>query len=194
MTDDVVAAVRAHLTAQFGGLEPAAASVTFLGLEPIDILRFPYDGTVVRYASLGCSRHPMGDPGDMIADNTHGPRAELVLTLRSDVGADSGIHRTLAVLAAAPAVEGIVLLPDALIDLGEPLWRNSSFTAVLLDHAAIDELPLPEPAEPVKFHQVTPLTQTEAAWVRLRGAAALREAWAEAAIDTADPNRLAATL
>ncbi len=46
------------------------------------------------------------------------PRAELVLTLRGGTGVASGVARTLAVLAAAPSVEGVVLLEDALLDLG----------------------------------------------------------------------------
>jgi len=169
--------------------------VTFLGVEPVDVLRYPgEDGSPVRYATLGCSRHPMGDPSDMIADPTRGPRAELVLTLTGGAGVASGVHKTLAVLAAAPSVEGVVLRPDGLVDLGEPLWKGAPFTAVLLGESEIPELALPEPLDPVQFLEVAPLTGTEAAWVRLRGAAALREAWDEAGIDVRDPRRAAATL
>ncbi|BDH56321.1 hypothetical protein MTP03_12600 [Tsukamurella sp. PLM1] len=46
--------------------------------------------------------------------------------------------------------------------------------------------------EPVRFLRADPITANEAAWVRLKGAAALREAWAEADIDPADPGRPAA--
>jgi hypothetical protein len=46
----------------------------------------------------------------------------------------------------------------------------------------------------VQFLAAVPLTGTEAAWVRLRGAEALREAWTEAGIDVRDPNRGAASL
>ncbi|WP_031939924.1 suppressor of fused domain protein [Prescottella defluvii] len=195
MTDSVVSAVRAHLDRSIGGPEPTAASVTFLGVEPVDILRYPGDGdTPVRYVSLGCSRHPMGDPSAMIADPTRGPRAELILSLVGGAGVASGVHRTMAVLAAAPSVEGVVLEADGLIDLGEPLWKGAPFTAVLLGPSEIPDLVLPEPLDPVRFLAVVPLTGTEAAWVRLRGAAALREAWAEAGIDVRDPDRGAATL
>ncbi|WP_235916291.1 suppressor of fused domain protein [Antrihabitans cavernicola] len=187
MSEDVVSAVRAHLIAQIGGSEPSSASVTFLGLEPLDVLLFRDDP--VRYVTLGCSRHPMGDPGDMVADPNRGPRAELVLTLDGGTGIASGVHRSLAVLAAAPAVEGVVLVADALLDLGEPLWKDAPFTAVLLGHSGIPDLVVPEPADPVQFLEVVPVTGTEAAWVRLRGAPALREAWAEAGIDIRDPNR-----
>ncbi|MCJ0904699.1 suppressor of fused domain protein [Rhodococcus sp. ARC_M6] len=194
MSASVVSAVRAHLVSSIEGPEPAAASVTFLGVEPLDVLRFESPDGLVRYASVGCSRHPMGDPGDLVADPTRGPRAELVLTLRGGTGIASGVARTLAVLAAAPSVEGVVLLEDALLDLGEPLWKDTAFTAVLLGDSGIEALELPEPMDPVRFLAVVPITGTEAAWVRLRGADALREAWAEAGIDIRDPHRAAASL
>ena len=179
---------------EIGDDNPSSASVTFLGLESLDVLRFAADSEVVRYVSLGCSRHPMADPNDMVADPSRGPRAELVLTLRGGAGVASGVHKSLAVLAASPAVEGVVLVEDALLDLGEPLWTNAPFTAVLLGPSDIADLPLPEPYDPVHFFAAVPLTGTEAAWVRLRGADALREAWAEAGIDVRDPNRSAASL
>ena len=194
VSDSVIAAVRAHLTTETGDAEPSSASVTFLGLEPLDVLRFGADSDVVRYVSLGCSRHPMADPNELVADPSRGPRAELVLTLRGGAGVASGVHKSLAVLAASPAVEGVVLVEDALLDLGEPLWTNAPFTAVLLGDSDIATLTLPEPYDPVRFLAAVPLTGTEAAWVRLRGAAALREAWAEAGIDVRDPNRSAASL
>ncbi|WP_425569821.1 suppressor of fused domain protein [Rhodococcus olei] len=182
--------VRAHLVEHIGGPQPSAASVTFLGLEPLEVLRFEAgrDG-LVRYVTLGCSRRPMGDPSDLVADPVRGPRAELVLTVRGGLGVASGVHKSLAVLAAAPAVEGVVLAADGLLDLGEPLWVGAPFTAILMGDSGIDDLLLPEPAEPVKFLAAVPITGTEAAWVRLRGAAALREAWTEAGIDVRDPRR-----
>ncbi|MFD4179556.1 suppressor of fused domain protein [Rhodococcus sp. NPDC058514] len=195
MSDSVIESVRAHLTERIGGPPPSAASVTFLGLEPLEVLRFPADADdLVRYVSLGCSRHPMGDPGEAIADPVRGPRAELMLTLRGGVGVASGVHKTLAILAAAPAVEGVVLTVDGLLDVGEPLWKGAPFTAMLLGEGDVEDLELPEPADPVRFLAAVPITGTEAAWVRLRGAAALREAWAEAGIDVRDPERGAAAL
>jgi hypothetical protein len=194
VSESVITAVRAHLVTEIGDDNPSSASVTFLGLESLDVLRFGADSEVVRYVSLGCSRHPMADPNDMVADPSRGPRAELVLTLRGGAGVASGVHKSLAVLAASPAVEGVVLMEDALLDLGEPLWTNAPFTAVLLGPSDIADLPLPEPFDPVHFFAAVPLTGTEAAWVRLRGADALREAWKEAGIDVRDPNRSAASL
>ncbi|MFC4375403.1 suppressor of fused domain protein [Nocardia halotolerans] len=170
-----------------------AASVTFLGLEPIEILRIPGAGEV-HYATLGGSRHPMGDPADLLADPLRGPRAELVLTLLASGGPQVGVGRSLGVLAASPAVEGVVLQADALLDLSEPLWRNAKFTAVLLGESELPEVALPDPADPVRYLSVTPVTATEAAWVRLRGAQALRDAWAEAGIDVRDPERSAVNL
>lgn len=190
MIDDVLPSVRAHLVERIGGPQPSAASVTFLGLEPLEVLRFEADADdLVRYVTLGCSRHPMGDPSDLVADPVRGPRAELVLTLHGGLGAASGVHKSLAILAAAPAVEGVVLAADGLLDLGEPLWVGAPFSAILLGDSGIDDLVLPEPADPVRFLGAVPITGTEAAWVRLRGAAALREAWVEAGIDVRDPGR-----
>ncbi|WP_083889614.1 suppressor of fused domain protein [Nocardia pneumoniae] len=189
--ETVRTAVLGHFGVDAAGVD--AASVTFLGLEPIEILRI-VDGDLVHYATLGGSRHPMGDPAALHADPVRGPRAELVLTLRSGVGASSGLAKSLGVLAAAPAVEGVVLQADALMDLGEPMWRDAPFTAVLLGDSEIPDVVLPEPAEPVRYFAVTPVTATEAAWVRVRGAQALRDAWQEAGIDVRDPGRGAASL
>ena len=56
---DVLAEVRAQVSAHFtrSGIvaDPDVASVTFLGAERIDVLRFgPDAGGVVHYVSLGC--------------------------------------------------------------------------------------------------------------------------------------------
>ncbi|GBE64304.1 hypothetical protein MFM001_07660 [Mycobacterium sp. MFM001] len=207
--------VRAHVCAHFGDADPDVASVTFLGAEPIEVLRFRPDGDgVVHYVSLGCSRHPMVDPTAMVADPLQGPRAEVVLRLRDPrgdrkrgeagrrgspplAGPITGLARSLAVVAATPAVEGVVLVPDALIDLGSPLWTRPSgrapFTAVLLGRSDIAELPLDPPREPVSFLSATPITATEAAWVRLKGAEAMREAWRADGVDVLDPNRRASS-
>ncbi|QIS15348.1 suppressor of fused domain protein [Nocardia arthritidis] len=192
---EVVQTVRTEVLDHFGmaGAGVDSASVTFLGLEPIEILRIPGD-ELVHYVTLGGSRHPMGDPAAVLADPVRGPRAELVLTLRSGVGAQSGLARSLGVLAATPAVEGVVLQADALLDLGEPIWHDAPFTAVLLGDSDIPDVVLPEPADPVRYFAVTPVTATEAAWVRVRGAQALRDAWTEAGIDVRDPRRGAAAL
>ena len=186
--------VRAHVRDHFAGLEPDSASVTFLGTEPIEVLRFRETDGVVHYVSLGCSRHPMTDPTQILSDPQLGPRAEVVLSLR-DPGPATGIARTLAVLAASSAVDGLVLTVDALVDLGSPLWASRSrvpFTGVLLGHSDIPDLALQAPRDPVQFLSATPVTATEAAWVRLKGAGAMRQAWQNDGVDVLNPNRPAA--
>ena len=183
----VLDAVRDHLIEHFGPT-PQEASVTFLGASPIRILRFvDIESGMVRYASLGCSADPMGDPSALVPDPT-APRAEICLVLRGGV---DGLVRALAVLAAAPAVEGLILAEGALIDLGEPLWPGSAFTAVVLRAPEIPDVELPGEAAPVQVFRAVPVTHTEAAWVRMKGATELEEAWAEAGIDVTDAGRSA---
>ena len=189
---DVLDDVRAHLRTHFAqeGItdEPDAASVTFLGTESIDILRFgPGGADVVHYVSLGCSRYPMTDPTDVAADPVRGPRAEVMVALRGS--SPAGLARSVAVLAAAPVVEGLVLTPDALVDLGTPLWGGAPFTAFLLGRSEIDDVALPAPYDRVAVLSAVPITPTEAAWVRLKGAEAMREAWRTDGVDVLDPKR-----
>ncbi|GAB2638986.1 suppressor of fused domain protein [Gordonia jinhuaensis] len=199
MSGDVTDLVEAHLREHLSG-EPQRASVTFLGVEPIDVLLFAEPvgaGVQATYASVGCSRHPMSDPLDIHADPEAGPRAEVLIRLTVS-GPMRGLHRSLATIAAAPSVEGLVLGADALIDLGEPLWDGSVFTAVVLadlegPDLELPDLDLPGRAEPVHFLRAIPITANEAAWVRLKGVDALRVAWAEAGIDINDPQRAAGT-
>jgi Suppressor of fused protein (SUFU) len=194
---EVLGQVRAHLRNHFGGAEPDAATVTFLGTDPIEVLRFgPSVDGVTHYVSLGCSRHPMSDPTDALADPLRGPRAEVVVGLRNTTQT-SGLARSIAVLAATPAVEGVVLTADALIDFGTALWvqrsRPAPFTAVLLGVSEIDDLPLEPPRDPVRFLAAVPITANEAAWVRLKGADALRDTWRQDRVDVLDPLRPAAS-
>jgi hypothetical protein len=186
--------VRAHLDSHFGDTNPDVAGVTFVGAEPMNVLRYHAD-PVTTYVSLGCSRHPMLDPTAMVTDPELGPRAEVVLRLRHTEGI-TGLARSLAIVASSPAVEGVVLTTDALVDLGGPLWTQPSarvpFTAVLLGDSDIAELSLDPPRDPVRFLSATPITATEAAWVRLKGAEAMREAWRSDGVDVLDPNRPAA--
>jgi|SRR5208283_665574 len=183
--------LRSHLP----DAQPDSASVTFLGTEPIEVLRFRGTGGLVHYVSLGCSRYPMTDPTQILAGPLCGPRAEIVLRLR-DPGPATGIARSVAILAATPAVDGLVLAADALIDLGSPLWASppgpAPFTAVLLGRTDIPDLPLEPPREPVQFLSATPITATEAAWVRLKGAEAMRQAWQNDGVEVMNPNRSAA--
>ncbi|WP_029108089.1 suppressor of fused domain protein [Mycobacterium sp. URHD0025] len=191
---DVLAAVRAHVGEHFGAAgitaEPVSASVTFLGTERIDVLRFG-GPDLYHYVTLGCSRHPMFDPTELVSDPIHGPRAEVVLSLRGPT--PNGLARSLAVLAAAPAVEGLVLEADALVDLETQLFDSAPFSAFLLGPSDIGEVTLPDPLSAVTVLSATPITATEAAWVRLKGADAMREAWQTDGVDVLDPTRRAAS-
>lgn len=152
--DDVLVAVEAHLLTALGG-DSGRASVTFLGVQRMDVLRFGPrpDGSVV-YATLGASRAPMTDPVEMIADPVAGPRAELVLRL--DEPRDS-VLRALAVLAATPSVEGLVLRPGGSVRLGEPLWEGAAAAAVRIEEPSlVPDLDLGEGRDPVRFLTVVP--------------------------------------
>lgn len=186
-----IGAVEAQLLASFGECS-GRASVTFLGTEQIDILRFgPDRGDLVRYATLGMSRTPMSDPLASVVDSASAPRAELFLTIRR--GRD--VVRSLAVLAAAPAVEGLVVVAGASLDLGTPLWPGSRFTGVLVGapDGLVADLPC-ERAAPVRFFPLLPMTATEAAWKRVHGAAALEQRWLASGVDVRDPDRPAVDL
>ena len=182
----VLLQVEAHLLAVLGQ-DSGRAGVSFLGAERIDVLRFgPDPDGLVRYLTLGMSRAPMGDPGAavVLAD---GPRAELLLSVRD---LHDTVLRRLAVLAASPAVEGVVLTPGAGLDLGEPLWDGAPFTAVLVGEpgAVVPDVALAD-HEPVRFLPLLPMTPHEAAWKRVHGAAALHSRWLEQGTDLRDPRR-----
>jgi hypothetical protein len=184
--DLLLVEVEAHLVSVLGQ-DSGRAGVSFLGAERIDVLRFgPDPDGLVRYATLGMSRAPMGDPGEMLVVQD-GPRAELVLSV---TGLHDTVLRRLAVLGASPAVEGVVLGPGAGLDLGEPLWDGSRFTAVLVGEPGglVPDLEL-DGAQPVRFLPLLPMTPNEAAWKRVHGAQALEQRWLESAIDLRDPDR-----
>ncbi len=189
--DEVLSAVEARLITTLG--EPdARAAVTFLGTDRIEVLRF-LGGDVggeglVRYATLGMSAAPMGDPTSAVADPVRGPRAELLLTVR---GGRDEVLRPLATLAASPQVEGLVVAPGASLDLGGPLWEGAPFTAFLVAEPGglVEDLELPEPADPVRFLPLLPMTPNEAAHKRVHGAAELQERWLRHGTDLRDPER-----
>ena len=196
--DEVLGAVEARLISTFG--EPdARAAVTFLGTDRIEVLRFLGGGSsgsgggadgagLVRYATLGMSAAPMGDPTSVVADPVRGPRAELLLTVR---GGRDEVLRPLATLAASPQVEGLVVAPGASLDLGGPLWPGAPFTAFLVAEPGglVEDLELPDPAEPVRFLPLLPMTPNEAAHKRVHGAAELQERWLRHGTDLRDPGR-----
>ncbi|MGW7104057.1 suppressor of fused domain protein [Streptomyces sp. NPDC054838] len=191
---EILALVEARLRTAFG--EPdARAAVTFLGTDRIEVLRFA-EGDLVRYATLGMSAHPMTDPTAVVADPLRGPRAELVLTVRAGPAPTDKVLRPLAVLAASPMVEGLVVAPGASLDVGEPLWEGAPFSSVLVAEPGglVEDLDLDEPLEPVRFLPLLPMTANEAAWKRVHGAAALQERWLARGTDLRDPLRTAVAL
>jgi hypothetical protein len=185
--DEVLVAVEARLISTFG--EPdARAAVTFIGADRIEVLRFRAEEGLVRYATLGMSGSPMADPTVVVADPVRGPRAELLLTVR---GGRDEVLRPLATLAASPQVEGLVVAPGASLDLGGPVWGGAPFTGFLVAEPGglVEDLALPEPADPVRFLPLLPMTPNEAAHKRVHGAAELRERWLRHGTDLRDPNR-----
>ncbi|MFE9928981.1 suppressor of fused domain protein [Streptomyces sp. NPDC005533] len=191
---EILALVEARLRTAFG--EPdARAAVTFLGTDRIEVLRFA-EGDLVRYATLGMSAHPMTDPTAVVADPVRGPRAELVLTVRGGLAPTDKLLRPLAVLAASPQVEGLVVAPGASLDVGDPLWDGAPFSSVLVAEPGglVEDLELDEPMDPVQFLPLLPMTANEAAWKRVHGAAALQERWLARGTDLRDPLRTAVAL
>jgi hypothetical protein len=172
----VEAAYRQHFE-----VAPARASVSFLGLDPIEILRYP-EGHLDHYLSLGMSRHPMSDPDEAMIATESAPRAELLL---SAAGRPEPLWRNVAVLAAAPAVEGVVYQVGNTVDLGEPLCPGSRCTGGVLAIAALQPITVPELAA-VHVLQVLPATQTELAWARVHGSEQLQQRWLTAGTDLTD--------
>ncbi|WP_329349517.1 suppressor of fused domain protein [Streptomyces sp. NBC_01261] len=190
---DVLALVEARLRTALGDPD-ARAAVTFLGTDRVEVLRFQddsQDGPVVRYATLGMSAQPMSDPTAMLADPVAGPRAELVLSVRGGLADTDKVLRPLAVLAASPQVEGVVVAPGASLDVGEPLWPGAPFTSVLVAEPGglVEDLELDAPLDPVCFLPLLPMTPNEAAWKRVHGAPALQERWLTNGTDLRDPSR-----
>ena len=179
-------AVDAALTAHFAH-RPLRASVSFVGVDPIEVLRFePIPGERA-YVSLGMSRRPMtGADADIM--NADGPRAELMLHLRDEQDAFAEVWRQVAVLAAAPAVEGVVYRAGMTVDLGRPLATGSGCTG-----AVVVESPLAA-IEAVEVLQLVPATQNELAWCRVHGSAELQQRWNDQETDVLDLGRRAVEL
>ena len=196
---DVLRLVEARLRDVLG--EPdARAALTFLGTDRIEVLRFlgsDGDGNdVVRYVTLGMSAAPMTDPTAPVADPHRGPRAELVLSVRAGLADTDKVLRPLAVLAASPQVEGVVVAPGASLDVGEPLWPGAPFTSVLVTRSGglVEDVELDPPMDPVRFLPLLPMTPNEAAWKRVHGAEALEERWLARGTDLRDPRRASVSL
>ncbi len=163
---------------------PTRASVTFVGVEPIEVLRFA-EADRFHFVTLGLARHPMGDE----SATGVGPRAELCVETWTDAG---DLWRRLAVLAAAPVVEGVVYTDGMIVDLGEPRDVTSRCTGGLIvtsELGAVDSS-----WGDVQILRLIPATSTELVYARVRGVAALRARWAAAGTDLLDLARAAVDL
>lgn len=180
------AALRGHF-----GQEPGRASVSYVGVEPVEVLRFELEPGQLVYASLGMARAPMTG-ADQAVQHADGPRAELLLRLHDPVGSFADAWRAVALLAAAPAVEGVVYGDGLTVDLGQPLGGRSRCTGGVV--AGSDLPDIDTPAGPVAVLRLLPATAAELAWARVHGSAALRARWDEHAIDLLDLGRTAVPL
>ena len=158
---DVLALVEARLRTALG--EPdARAAVTFLGTDRIEVLRFRTGGhrpRALRHARyVRRSRWPTRRPS--LADPLQGPRAELVLSVRAGRADTDKVLRPLAVLAASPQVEGVVVAPGASLDVGNRCGPGRPFTSVLVAEPGglVEDLELDEPLDPVRFLPLLPMT------------------------------------
>jgi hypothetical protein len=190
MLPDPLAGVEAALCDHFAQ-QPVRASVSFVGVQPIEVLRFePVPGERA-YVSLGMSRTRMTAASAGVVDTT-GPRAELLLHLRDEIDAHVDVWRQFAVLAAAPSVEGVVYAAGVTVDLGQPLAPGSGCTGALVVPSPLGAVATA--AGQVDVLQVLPATPNELAWCRVRGGAALRERWAHQGVDLLDLLRPSADL
>ena len=189
MTGDL-AAVETACTEHFGH-GPVRASISFLGVEPVEVLRYEPMPDELMYVTLGMSRRPM-TPATAAVVSAEGPRAELSMHVHRAGGQFDDVWRQLAVLAAAPAVEGVVYGPGMTVDLGAPLAAGSRCTGGLLEESGIPAVR--GDAGVTDILSVIPATATELAWCRVHGAASLRELWRSQGTDLLDLGRSAARL
>jgi hypothetical protein len=158
---------------------PTRASTSFLGVEPIEVLRFVVSD-ISSYVTLGMSRRPMTSSTAEIV-SADGPRAELMMQSWGDGG---DVWRRLTVLAAAPAVEGIVYNDGMTVDLGVALTAESICTGGVIVASAVPAIETPMGA--VQVLRVMPATSSELAWSRVHGSAALRARWERLGTDLLD--------
>jgi hypothetical protein len=167
---------------------PARASVSFLGVDAIEILRFDGAPGEQIYVSLGMSSSAM-TAADADLLSTAGPRAELLLHVRDELGRFGDVWRKLAVLAASPAVEGVVYRDGMSVDLGEPLAAGSACTGGLVTTSSVATIETGEGA--VEILRIVPALPNELAWARVRGGSALFERWEERGTNLLDLTRTA---
>jgi hypothetical protein len=163
-------------------LIPARASVSFVGVEPIEVLRFTDQApesspavSLTHYLSLGMCRYPMVGQSETSTDDPSAPRAELLISV---IGRPDELWRRLAVMAAAPAVEGAVYEPGGRLHLGEAIVPGSRCVGGLLVDGPIPAIAMTGLVD-VQVLRVLPATSTELAWARVHGSAALIQRWTD---------------
>jgi hypothetical protein len=178
------------LSEHFGQVA-ARASVSFVGVDPIEVLRFePIPGERA-YVSLGMARHPMTAAAESLL-SSEGPRAELMLHVSDPSDHFEQVWRRVALLAASPAVEGVVYTPGMTVDLGEPLVSGSSCTGGLVSQSVLASVLTP--VGEVQILQILPATPNEIAWSRVHGGAALADCWVAEKADLLDLGRRSVSL
>ncbi len=182
----MLSSVEAALCDHFGQ-SPERASVSFLGVEPIQVLRFEAN-RFTTLVTLGMARRPMTNADATVLSDS-GPRAELLLQLR---GNPDLAWKQLALLAAAPVVEGVVYSAGMTVDLGSALAPESVCTGGVVTES--DVAAIHTPGGVVNILRLLPATSTELAWSRVRGSAALIERWSEQGTDLCELTRVAVGL
>jgi Suppressor of fused protein (SUFU) len=182
--DAVQRCYQEHFAAQ-----PARASVAFVGVDTIEILRFA-DPLGQAYLTLGMSQYAMADPTAPVRDEQTDPRAELMVTA---VHSPDLLYRQLALLAAVPAVEGTVYHEGDRVQLDEPLVPESRCVGGLLVSSGLGPVEANAVA-PVQILQVLPATAEELAFARVHGNPAVIQLWQEQATPLRDLMRAAARL
>jgi hypothetical protein len=183
--------VESHYERHFGS-EPSRASVSFVGVEQIEVLRF-VQGTVAVYLTLGMSRQPMSLSSQPTIDPVLGPRAELVLVALSSRANLDVLWRKLAVLAAGPAVESVRYEPGSRVDLGEAWEPSSRCTGGILAPSMLPPLMIAGNIQ-IQFLRVIPATAGELAYARIHGSDSVLALWQQQAAELVDLMREPATL
>jgi suppressor of fused protein SUFU len=177
---EILASVEAAYHEHFE-VTPSRASITFVGVEPIEVLRYAA-GEVDHYVTLGMSRHGMVDPATSVTDEAVAPRAELLLSVK---GRPDQVWRRLALLAAGPAVEGAVYAAGNRVELGEPLVPGSRCTGGVLETGPLQPVKIAGISDVVVL-RLLPAAATELAFARVHGSADLVARWRAAGVDLTD--------
>lgn len=149
-----------------------SVEITFVGAEPVTVMRL-VDRQKLQVHFIART----------LTDEQ--PKNEaLIFTFRVDTGEDlAQVHHSLAILAASPQLEGLTFVHNAIVNLSASLWKESLFTSVLVCEKASNN-------EEITLYQLTPISELEAAFVRIHSAEELHNIWNNNKIDPYDPHRV----